>query len=451
MRRTLLSFLQLRSRHDVLAPASAEQEPGLPSIQLGRSDPDPTSPPEGSLRWPLWLRVAFRFCLAFFSIILLYPVVGWGWEVPSFMPITRAVYPRYFQALSWIYGMEIKPGTIAEFGIFMLSAIIVASAVTLLWSVLDRERPHYRQAYARCHVFLRYYLAFFMLFYGALKLLPVQFSTPPLSALITPLGEFSRRDLLWNSMGASIAYTVFTGLIEFGGGLLLFWRRTATLGALILAGALANVMVLNFGYDIGVKISSTSFLLVALVLLAPDARRLTDVLLFNRPVPPARLGGIVQLQQAQRVTTSLKALIVLSMVSWCLHHAWNAYFKYGNGSPLPPLYGLYNVEDFHSNSAAEKTTEGATSSWSRIALAEYSIAAIEPMRGPVQHFSVEADTIARVLTLSPWKNAPHPVTLRYTRQADGQLQITGTAGQDSVRMRLRPIGLTDIRLRQPNQ
>lgn len=64
-------------------------------------------------------------------------------------------------------------------------------------------------------------------------------------------------------MGYSRTYTIFAGAGEVIGGVLLFFRRTTTLGALILCGVLANVVALNFSYGIPVKIFSSLLLLLA--------------------------------------------------------------------------------------------------------------------------------------------------------------------------------------------
>ncbi len=55
--------------------------------------------------------------------------------------------------------------------------------------------------------------------------------------------------VLWWMMGSSPAYTIFSGSIETLGGALLLFRRTATLGAIVSAGAMLNVWMLNMCYD----------------------------------------------------------------------------------------------------------------------------------------------------------------------------------------------------------
>jgi hypothetical protein len=93
--------------------------------------------------------------------------------------------------------------------------------------------------------------------------------------------------LLWTFMGASIPYVIFTGAAEMLGGLLLAARRTTLLGALVCIGVLSNVVMLNFSYDVPVKLYSSHLLLMAVFLAAPDLRRLASLFVWNRRVPPA--------------------------------------------------------------------------------------------------------------------------------------------------------------------
>ena len=63
-------------------------------------------------------------------------------------------------------------------------------------------------------------------------------------------------------------------------------KRTTTLGALVLTGALANVWVMNMSYDVPVKLYSFHLLMSCVILLLPDLSRLTRVLLLNLPTGP---------------------------------------------------------------------------------------------------------------------------------------------------------------------
>lgn len=94
-----------------------------------------------------------------------------------------------------------------------------------------------------------------MIGYGLIKVFALQMLKPQLQQLVAPLGDLTRMGLVWTFMGISPVYQSFTGAAEVMGGLLLFWRRTRLLGATIVAVVMTNVVLLNFLYDIPVKLN----------------------------------------------------------------------------------------------------------------------------------------------------------------------------------------------------
>src|SRR5206468_1346164 len=83
--------------------------------------------------------------------------------------------------------------------------------------------------------------AFGVLGYGISKVFFGQFPLPFPGRLVQRFGDASPMGLMWTFMGASPAYVFFAGAMEtIGAGLLLF-RRTTTLGALVLSGVMLNV------------------------------------------------------------------------------------------------------------------------------------------------------------------------------------------------------------------
>jgi len=150
--------------------------------------------------------------------------------------------------------------------------------------------------------------------------------------------------LLWVFMGSSTAYTVFTGVVEVAGALCLLFRRTSTLGALILFGARTNVAMLNFTYDVSVKILSLNLLLMAAYIAAPDARRLAGVLLLNRATAPRPPRPLFVSRWANYAALGGGALfagyIVWSDISDGLSMRASREARVASS-----LYGIYDVED----------------------------------------------------------------------------------------------------------
>ncbi len=250
-------------------------------------------------RWSLGLRLAFR-CVFCFSILWLFPSpLVWLPKIGE--PLNAAWNGLWNPHVIWIgthlFGLsrdalvEDQSGssdTLLAWSSFACQLGWSALAA-LPWSILDRRRAHYRRLWGWLAIYLRFNLSAVMFGYGFSKAIKVQF--PDLSAdrLGERLGDFSPMGLLWAFMGYSRLYTFFAGACEILGGALLVFRRTTALGCLIIAGVMANVLLLNLSYDVPVKLYSAELLATALVLLAPELQRLANVLLLNRPAPAADL------------------------------------------------------------------------------------------------------------------------------------------------------------------
>jgi uncharacterized membrane protein YkvI len=84
--------------------------------------------------------------------------------------------------------------SIAYTSFFMTTAS--ALLLTILISVFDRKRSDYRRLYAFIIVCCRYYLAFYMLMYGFIKIFDSQFPPPALYTLEKTYGNSSPMGLL---------------------------------------------------------------------------------------------------------------------------------------------------------------------------------------------------------------------------------------------------------------
>jgi hypothetical protein len=144
----------------------------------------------------------------------------------------------------------------------LLVCAIVAAIGAIAWSALARRRSYPRLA-AAAHVVLRYDVAYAMLSYGLSKVLRQQFGDLTPHELGQGLGDISPMGLLWRFMGYSAPYTVFGGLCEAIPGVLLLWRRTAAIGAVVVIAVMTNVVMLNLSYDVPVKLYSAQLLVMA--------------------------------------------------------------------------------------------------------------------------------------------------------------------------------------------
>ncbi len=164
--------------------------------------------------------------------------------------------------------------------IVLLSLAILG---TLIWTVFDKERKNYNYLHEWLIILLRYYVIYQMLLYGLAKVFLMQFQEPDFTTLMQTYGDSPPMALLWTFMGYSDGYTIFTGLGEVAGAIFLLFRKTRTIGALTVFAVMINVMLLNFFYDVPVKLLASHLVLFSIIIILYDWKRLTNFFFLNHP------------------------------------------------------------------------------------------------------------------------------------------------------------------------
>jgi uncharacterized membrane protein YphA (DoxX/SURF4 family) len=313
----------------------------------------PTPAPD---RWSLARRLAFRFFCCYWLLYSL-PESGRVSLVPEADVVFKWWEKMWHVLVPWVasrfFHVTGQPATYFPTGsgdttlqyVTQLLYVVVSLTVMLVWSALDRRRPNYRALDAWLRVLVRYTLAFTLFSYGFAKVFPLQFQPTPLRRLIEPYGDFSPMGVLWSFMGASLPYVIFSGLAEVAGGALLLFRRTTSLGAMVSFAVMLNVAVLNYCYDVPVKLYSTNLTLMAVFLLAPDLRRLFDVLVRNRASEPADLNPLVFTRRWMRMAAVVCWVGVVGYHLYAnLYGGWQGYQRAYRNPQRSPYYGIYDVE-----------------------------------------------------------------------------------------------------------
>jgi hypothetical protein len=283
---------------------------------------------------------------------------------------------------------------------------------------------------------LRFALANAMFWYGVAKLVVSQFGFPDAERLAEPLGALSPMALLWTFMGYSPAYSVFTGAAEFVAGVLLVFRRTALLGALLAMGVLANVVMLNLAYDVCVKLYAMHLLLMAVLLVVPHARRLFDALVLERAVPAVAPSPLVSSVRARSVLAWSKAAYLAI-----------AAFSFGavarddlreKDAPPTPLAGVYDVETFVRGGREVPPLLTDDTRWRRVVIQgdrDEPHVAVWSMRDTRRRLTGADDAEHHTLSLDAHDSAA-PTTWTYATPDADHLVLTGRTGDEAIEVRL---------------
>lgn len=299
-------------------------------------------------RWLLLHRVVFRFIFVYL-ILYTFPYLSILWR-----PFVVWIGARLFHLNITIFPAGSGDTTYNYIELFCIFATSVI--LTTAWSLTDRRRLHYKKLHNGLRIWIRYNLGLILMGYGMAKIIQLQFPSPGPWMLTQSYGDSSPMGLLWTFMGYSRGYNIFTGLAETIPALLLFYRRTTTLGALLATIAMTNVVALNFFFDVPVKLFSLHLLLMSIFLLVPDLKALSHLLIFQRevlppPVRPAfrpafpwpRFNLAWQILKTVLLSVSLGAGTYASLGtyrSYTDHSAW-------------PLYGAYQVQSFFQDGKSE--------------------------------------------------------------------------------------------------
>jgi uncharacterized membrane protein YphA (DoxX/SURF4 family) len=351
--------------------------------------------------WSLPHRVAFRFGVIA-AVLLVLPHAVPLFILPGgdhlFFALTLGCHgiATWFGAL---LGLDVPPLDFTGSGdqlwnyVHALFTALVAVLGALGWTVFERKRAHPRLA-AAALVCLRYYLAIVLLGYGVAKLVPQQFPPLWLGRYDQTFGDMSPMGLLWSFMGQSQAYTWFAGFAEVVGSVLLLWRRTYVVGALILIGVMTNVVLLNFCYDVPVKLYSAQLLVMLIAIVLPQARRLGGALLGYpvREVPPRTRGTLA----SERVRIAIKLALVLLIGLRAVQHF--AFASEALVATPSALQGSWRAERVVIDGVERPPLFTDDARWRRLIFHEHGLT-IRFATDRRLHMRVEIDTEAQTVTV----------------------------------------------------
>lgn len=111
------------------------------------------------------------------------------------------------------------------------------------------------------------YISIILIKYGIDKIFKTQFPEPESNILFTRFGNLDKDILFWSTIGTSKIYNTIIGCIEFLSGILLLLRRSQLLGLLLAIISFTQILIINIGFDISVKLFSFILLLMSIFLV----------------------------------------------------------------------------------------------------------------------------------------------------------------------------------------
>jgi len=225
-----------------------------------------------------------------------------------------------------------------KFFTFLFLSIITAIGIL----TIDKKRTNYHNLQSYLFVYIRYCIGFYMLVYGFDKVFKSHFPFPSLEKLQQPIGESTPQGLLWAFMGYSKTYSVYIGIIEVLSGFILLFRRTTAIGALLTLMIMINVAIINFSYDVPVKLFALHMVGFALLLLYPYFNSIFQFFILKRETKLTEQKEFFVPKFIQSYNKIIKAVIIVSFTLLFMNFSWMNMKENGDDSPKPLLYGIYS-------------------------------------------------------------------------------------------------------------
>lgn len=395
--------------------------------------------------WTPLQKLCFRYVFILFILFIL--LVNNG-AYPMLQLVMQYVTQLLHQFIPW-FGKHVLelPYEITNFTggsgdttydyvvLMLISAIAITG--TLIWTLLDRQSTNYPKLYYWLTVAVRFYVGIMLFNYGMVKIIKLQFPFPGLNRLMQPYGESSPMGLAWTFMGYSKGYNLFTGIAEVLAALLLF-RRTVTLGALICLAATANVMAINYFYDVPVKIVSTALFVMTVFLLAPNAIKFYKLLFKGEAVALYKFNAPAIGKRWLYITKySVKYLIIFIAIVPSVYGLIKMRSTYGDAAAKSPLYGVYEVKEFTTNKQLLPAGQEDNFTWKQLRMDGPEESGILFANDKLEYHKISTNLQAKTVSIA-FKENPNVVhKLQYTQPKPDSLVLSGKIYEYEVSIKLK--------------
>jgi len=361
-------------------------------------------------------------------------------------PLLAWIGEHVFQSTGRLETVSTGSGDDTMSWISVFLQLVIAVIGTLVWTLIDSKRAAYNKLQYWFILLLRLYLIFFMAVYGMVKIFKIQFLDPTLLRLLQPVGDMSPMGLAWTYMGHSIAFNMFVGFVEISGGILLIWRRTQTLGSLMIMGVMTHVAVMNFTYDIPVKIFSVHLILMGLFIFLTDSKRFIDVFLKNQATASSNYYNPARGRTWRKTVHYFKWIAGSLLIVGFSVTGFIAEYSIGHKRNKPDFYGIWEVQLFIKNGDTLPPLIDATNRWRYLILDDKNEASVKMTNDSVKSYRFELDSTKTLIKMVAEDIEFDGYNLSLEWLDSTRLRLKSRPSRDSLQVDLKARDLKSFRL-----
>jgi hypothetical protein len=319
--------------------------------------------------------------------------------------------------------------------------LIISAALAMLWSIPAELLHHWKPSWkpdnwlhSLVRIWVRFFLFQMLMGYGFAKVFPNQFPEPTfdydrLFGDLTPMG------LLWDFMGHSSPYQMFTGAVEVLAGLLLVSRHTTLLGALLTIVAMTQVFLLNMCYDVPVKLYSGHYLLMGLFLAAPDLPRLFRCLILGQAVEAKAWPRLFSNRWLHYLMILLRTALVAAIIWLQVDMNWKRY-KERQEQPANPLQGVWELT--HAEVDGTPLSGADPLYWMKLDFTMKGAMVVHGPKPPALTYKVTVNSVDSLLSMQKFSDPLWFAHFTYVLK-DEALELRGTFNDRKMVMKYKKL------------
>lgn len=338
--------------------------------------------------WSPLQKTAFRIAFVFFIIMCIPGSASWyktvfniDWTHLHYRDLYDVA--RFNPIRIWTVRSESGRWGLASWSNWV-AILGIAIVIGLIWGWVDNKRKSYNIAYYWLQAIVRYRAGIGIIGFGFTKLFPVQMPYPSISLLNNNFGDLTGHKVFWLSIGIVPWYQVFTGVVEVAAGAFLLFRKTTAFGAALLIGALASITVVNLGYDGGVHVYASYFVLLGSFVLAYYIPRVYRLLILKQDVTPIDIVPNFSEKWQRWLRIGIKSLLVFLFLIVLFYLQWMNYlydpYKQPSSPGVKTLRGYYHVKEFKINDRIIPEDPTDTTRWQEVIFEKWSTLAYKQNR-----------------------------------------------------------------------
>ncbi|MBP6432790.1 MAG: hypothetical protein KA319_13580 [Ferruginibacter sp.] len=358
------------------------------------------------------------------------------------VPFTFNLFPYQQLITEFVFNKLLNNAPISSDskGLYMLVLLLFVAAhfIAIILTLAKVNIARLQKIKTTCYTICIYYFAIIFIKYGFDKVFKSQFYQPEPNTLYTNLGNLDKDILYWSTIGSSYLYNIITGSIEIIAAILLLIKRTRAFGIALLFIVLSQIVLINFAFDISVKLFSMLLLCMAIYVAVPYLRIWFGVMIGNE------VNRVDEVNKVDKVISKL--ILKLMVIGLLFLEGLYPYIKSKNfnddNASRPYLHGAYAVTQVINNS---DTLLAQSYPFKRFFIHRNGYIIFEDNYENMQDFKLQTNTITQQLQLTDY-NGKH-TTIKYNA-GDSLITLNYTLNNKFCSIQARPLNLKKMPLLQ---